>query len=75
MENKNFAFSKINFIMIGISMLIVVIGFLMMTGATSENEAFNPEIFSASRISVAPIVCLVGFLSIIVGIMYHKEEK
>lgn len=75
MENKNYAFCKINFILIGISMLIVVVGFLMMTGATSENEAFNPEIFSLSRISIAPIVCLLGFLSIIVGIMYHKKEK
>lgn len=73
MENKDFAFGKMNFIMIGISMIIVVIGFMMMTGASSETDAFNPEIFSAMRIKVAPIVCLVGFLSIIGGIMYKKR--
>lgn len=71
--NKDFAFGKINFILIGISMIIVVIGFLMMTGASSTNEGFAAEIFSASRIKVAPIVCLVGFLSIIGGIMYRKK--
>lgn len=75
MKNKDFAFGKINFILIGISMILVVIGFLMMTGETSTNEVFDKEIFSASRISVAPVVCLVGFLSIIVGIMYHPKKK
>lgn len=73
MENKNFAFGKINFILIGCSMLIVVIGFLMMTGASSSTEQFAPEIFSDMRIKVAPVICLVGFLSIIVGIMYRKK--
>lgn len=75
MEKKNFAFGKINFILIGISMLIVVIGFLLMVGSSSTNEAFNPDVFSAMRVKVAPVVCLVGFLSIIAGIMYHPKKK
>lgn len=74
MEKENFAFGKINFIMIGISMLIVVIGFIMMTGAQSTDTMFDAEIFSAMRIKVAPMVCLLGFLSVIVGIMYHKKK-
>ena len=72
---KDFAFSKINFILIGISMIIVVIGFLMMIGASSDENTFNPEIFSDTRIKVAPIVCLVGFLSVICGIMYRPKKK
>lgn len=74
MENKNFAFGKMNFILIGVSMLIVVIGFLMMTGASSSTENFDQEIFSNMRIKVAPVVCLVGFLSIVGGIMYKKKN-
>ena len=72
---KDFAFSKINFILIGISMVIVVIGFLMMIGASSDAKTFNAEIFSDMRIKVAPIVCLVGFLSVICGIMYRPKNK
>ena len=71
--NKDFAFGKINFIMIGISMLIVIVGFIMMTGASSTVSHFNPEIFSAMRIKVAPVICLFGFLSIIAGIMYRPK--
>lgn len=73
MDNKNFAFGKINFILIGCSMLVVVIGFLMMTGESTSSDMFNPEIFSTMRIKVAPIVCLMGFLSIIGGILYRKK--
>ena len=71
---NNFAFSKINFILIGISMVIVVIGFLLMIGASSDETNFNPEIFSDMRIKVAPVICLVGFLSVIFGIMYCKNK-
>ncbi len=72
---NNFAFKKINFIMIGLSMVLVIIGFVMMTGATSTETKFSQEIFSATRISIAPMICLVGFVSIIAGIMYQPKEK
>ncbi len=72
--NKDFAFGKINFIMIGISMLIVVIGFVMMTGAASTETNFDAEIFSPMRIKVAPLICLFGFLSVIAGIMYRGKK-
>jgi len=75
MDKKDFAFGKTNFILIGISMIIVVIGFLMMTGASSSRDVFDSEIFSPMRIKIAPVICLIGFLSIIGGIMYKPKEK
>ena len=41
MDKKDFAFGKTNFVLIGISMIVVVIGFLLMTGASSSREAFD----------------------------------
>lgn len=75
MKKKDFAFGKTNFLMIGISMVIVIIGFLLMTGAESTRETFNPEVFSPMRVKIAPVICLVGFLSIIAGIMYRPRKK
>ncbi|MBQ3806052.1 MAG: DUF3098 domain-containing protein [Prevotella sp.] len=75
MENKDFAFSKTNFMLIGVSMLIVVVGFLMMIGASSNETQFDADIFSAMRTKVAPVVCFIGFVSIVGGIMYHKKNK
>ncbi len=63
-----------NFILLGVGMAVVVLGFLLMTGAPSTNEAYNPDIFSTRRIVVAPIVCLLGFLSMIYAVIYKAKD-
>lgn len=76
MNRNNFAFTKINFILLAIGMVIVVLGFILMSGSGSTEKMFDPDIFSARRIKVAPIVCLIGFISMIFAILYHpKNDK
>ena len=74
MDKKNFAFDKTNFILLAISMAIVVIGFLLMVGPNSSDTMFEPDIFSASRIKVAPIVCLVGFVSMVYAVVRKPKD-
>ena len=69
MNRENFAFGKINFILLAVGVLVIILGFILMSGSSSSETTFNPEIFSATRIKVAPIVCVIGFVSIIFGIM------
>ena len=57
-DKQKFAFDKVNFILLAIGMAIVIIGFLLMTGPTSSETLFEPDIFSVRRIKVAPVVCL-----------------
>ena len=75
MEKKNLALGKVNFIMLAISMVIVVIGFVLMSGASSDPTKYDPEIFSTMRIKVAPVICFVGFVSIIAGIPSEGKER
>ncbi len=75
MEKKNLALGKVNFIMLAISMVIVVVGFIMMSGSSSDVNKYDPDIFSPMRIRVAPVVCFIGFVSIIAGIMYRPKER
>jgi len=56
-------------------MLIVVLGFLLMAGSGSTNEAYNPDIFSFRRIRLAPIVCFLGFVSMIVAVVYNPAPE
>lgn len=72
---RNLAFGPINFILLGISVALVIIGFVLMSGDSSTAEAFNPDIFSSRRIIVAPILCLFGFLSMIVAVMYRAKDE
>ena len=55
-----------------LSLLLIAIGYLLMYGPGSTEQAFNPEIFSARRIVVAPAVCLSGYLLVIVAILWRK---
>lgn len=72
---NKFAFGKKNFILLAIGMVIIIVGFILMSGSGSNENAFNPEIFSATRIKLAPLVCLVGFLFVIFAIMYNPNSR
>ena len=74
-ENMDgFAIGRENLKLMVIGLVIIVIGFLLMTGGKSSNPSvFNPEIFSFRRITLAPMVVLFGFLFEIYAIM--KKPK
>jgi hypothetical protein len=74
MDKKNFAFDKMNFVLLAVGMVIVVIGFLLMTGAGSSDMMYEPDIFSVRRIKVAPIVCLIGFVSMIYAVVRKPKD-
>ena len=74
MDKRNFAFDKVNFILLAVGMAIVVVGVLLMTGAGSNDSVYEPDIFSARRIKVAPIVCLFGFVSMIYAVVRKPKN-
>ena len=69
MDKKNFAFDRMNYILLAIGVAIVVIGFLLMSGSGSTETNYDPDIFSARRIKLAPAVCLFGFVSMIYAVI------
>lgn len=74
MEKRNFAFDKVNFILIAVSMLVVVLGFVLMSGSGSTDTHYDPDIFSALRIKVAPVVCFVGFVTMIYAVTRKPKD-
>ena len=68
--NKKFVFGKENFIILAISIAIIVFGFWLMSGGKSTEETgFDPRIFDARRIVIAPIVTMIGFISVVFAIL------
>lgn len=65
---------KINLLLMAISFGIIVLGFALMAGAPS-GEVYNPDIFSVRRIDVGPMVALLGFVLMVVGILYKPRRK
>ena len=74
MDKKNFAFDKMNYILLAVGMVVVIIGFLLMTGPSSSVTSYEPDIFSVRRIKVAPVVCLLGFVSMIYAVVRKPKE-
>ncbi len=74
MDKRNLAFDRTNFILLGIGFTIVVIGFILMSGAGSTEQVYNPDIFSFRRIKVAPVVTFLGFVSMIYAIVRKPKE-
>jgi len=75
MENNGFLFTKKNYQFMIIGIAFIVTGFILMWGGGApDNTSFNPEIFSFTRITLAPIFILIGFVIEIFAIM-HKSKN
>lgn len=67
-------FGRRNFIYMGISLLLIVVGFLLMTGAPSGVDGtFNPDVFSTRRIVVGPTIAFLGFLAMAFAIICKPD--
>lgn len=75
MKQNNFAFGKINYILLTVGIVIILAGFCLMSGDATTEQAFNPDIFSDTRIKLAPMVSLFGFVFIIVAILWPAKTK
>lgn len=75
MDKKNSAFDKVNYLLLAVGMIVVIIGFVLMSGGGSTEQAYDPSIFSPMRIKVAPVVCLVGFLSMVYAIIRKPKDE
>lgn len=80
MKNKSFAFQRQNYLLLIAGLVVVILGFIVMTGGGSEDpNEFSEEIFSFRRITLAPIMVLGGYGLVMYAIMKkpkadHKQE-
>lgn len=75
MDKQKFAFTKTNYILLITAVALIVLGFILMTGPSSTETHFEPDIFSFRRIKLAPAICFTGFIFVIVAIMYKSKGK
>lgn len=69
-------FGKQNYMIFIAGVVLIILGYLLMIGGGSDDpNVFNPAIFDAQRITVAPMVCLLGFVTVIVGIMWRPKTS
>ncbi|MCS6979564.1 MAG: DUF3098 domain-containing protein [Flavobacteriales bacterium] len=75
-DNSSSSLNRTSWAVILLGLVITTLGFILMAGGASEDpETFNPEVFSARRITVAPILVLIGFVTGIAGILWRSSRK
>ena len=61
-HKQEFLFEKNNYMILLIGIVVIAIGFILMSGGGSDDpNVFNEEIFNFRRIRLAPTVVLIGF--------------
>ena len=70
-------FDKENYILMVIGVIVLTIGFCLMVGGKSADPTkFNDDdIYSTTRITIAPIVILTGFIIEIFAIMKQPKKS
>lgn len=68
-------FRKMNYILMGIGALVLLVGYICLSGGKVPDEVFDGEIFNTRRIVVAPILIFLGLAIEIVAIMWHPRTK
>jgi hypothetical protein len=66
MKNENpqpeFLFEKANYTILLIGVVVIALGFMLMSGGGSDDpKVFNEAVFSFRRIRLAPTMVLIGF--------------
>jgi len=70
-------FDKINYLWMLGGLVVMIIGFLLMSGGRSTDpNVFDPnEVYSTTRITIAPILILAGLVILIVAIFRHPKNR
>ncbi len=75
-NKEQMPFTKKNYITILVGMVLLFLGFLLMSGGGEHTATeFDSSIFSFRRITLAPIVVIAGFVVVGVGIMKRFKTK
>ena len=67
--------TKINFILMAICLLLIIIGFWLMTGDANTGDTFNQNLFESSRVTTGPIIAFLGFVLMAFAIIYRKKDR
>jgi len=77
MKEKNkldFAFTKKNYLLLIVGVVLICAGLLLMIGGGSDDPTiFSDKIFDSQRLTLAPILIALGFIVEIFAIM-HKPK-
>jgi|TARA_B110000444_G_scaffold248312_1_gene272039 hypothetical protein len=75
MKENKFLFNRDNYILFGIGLVFIILGFILMSGGGSgDSEVFNEELFNSRRIIFAPLFVVIGFIIEVFAILRRPKS-
>ena len=72
----NFTFGKRNYQLLIVGVILMTIGFILMSGGGSEDpNVFSDAIFNTQRLTIAPILILSGLVIEVFAILHKPKEE
>lgn len=72
-ERQSLPLMRSNFIAMAVCGLLIILGFVLMTGSSSTDGVYNPDIFSTRRIVIGPAITFLGFLGMAIAIIVKPK--
>ena len=73
---NNSLFKKKNYKVMITGLIFIAVGFFLMSGGdTNDETSFNEEIFNFRRITIAPIIIIIGFIIEVFAIMLKTNRN
>ena len=74
-KKPEFLFGATNYKILIIGLVVISLGFILMSGGANENpNVFNEDVYSFRRIRLAPTVVLIGFGITIYSILVKSKK-
>ena len=74
-KKSAFLFGATNYKILIIGLVVIALGFILMSGGANENpNVFNEDVYSFRRIRLAPTVVLIGFGITIYSILVKSKK-
>lgn len=75
MKEEKFLFQRENYILFGIGLAFIILGFILMTGGGSDDpQKYNEELFNSRRIILSPLLIVIGFVIEVFAILRRPKS-
>ena len=74
-ENQTVVFGRSNYILVAVGIVLLALGYILLSGGGSDDpNVFNPAMFDARRLYVAPLLIVAGLIVEIIAILYKNKK-
>jgi len=74
MKGQTLNFLKLNIRWLGLGIFLLILGYIILGWSASGNKSYEETVFAWHKLTLAPIILLMGYAMIGLSIMLRKKN-